>query len=83
MEPEGIILVNFPITTFQQSLTHSAMRCLRMQTRSFICYLREEKKHFRESLTVGRSYCQKPEKLEPQEIRGAPLVQCYYYNYYY
>ena len=26
MEPEGIILVNFPITTFQQSLTHSAMR---------------------------------------------------------
>ena len=25
MEPEGIILVNSPITTFQQSLTHSAM----------------------------------------------------------
>ena len=25
MEPEGIILVNSPITTFQQSLTHSAV----------------------------------------------------------
>ena len=25
MGPEGIILVNPPITTFQQSLTHSAM----------------------------------------------------------
>ena len=25
MGPEGIILVNSPITTFQQSLTHSAM----------------------------------------------------------
>ena len=25
MGPDGIILVNFPITTFQQSLTHSAM----------------------------------------------------------
>ena len=25
MGPEGIILVNFPITTFQQSLTHSAL----------------------------------------------------------
>ena len=26
MGPEGIILVNPPITTFQQSLTHSALR---------------------------------------------------------
>ena len=25
MGPEGIILVNSPITTFQQSLTHSAL----------------------------------------------------------
>ena len=25
MEPGGIILVNSPITTFQQSLTHSAL----------------------------------------------------------
>ena len=27
MGPEGNIWVNFPITTFQQSLTHSAMHC--------------------------------------------------------
>ena len=27
MGPEGIILVNSPISTFQQSLTHSAMGC--------------------------------------------------------
>ena len=28
MGPEGIILVNPPITTFQQSLTHSALWCV-------------------------------------------------------
>ena len=28
MGPEGIILVNPPITTFQQSLTHSALEVL-------------------------------------------------------
>ena len=43
MEPEGIILVNSPITTFQQSLTHSAMIALSLEKLAYKwCVLFEE-----------------------------------------
>ena len=31
MGPKGIVLINSPITTFQQSLTHSAMNGIHMK----------------------------------------------------